>query len=101
LAAPDLVTNTLLHRFQEHSSRDAGDLAEKERVTQYMLSLFYVKRVVSGKGGSYFIFWEESAKHPFGADAVQAGAESRQKGGPKEILIAKGRIPGIIGNNRI
>jgi hypothetical protein len=40
LAAPDLVTNTLSHRFQEHSTMDAGDLAENGRVTQYMLSLF-------------------------------------------------------------
>lgn len=38
---------------------DAGDLAENERVTQYMVSLFYVNRVVSGKGVSYFIHWEE------------------------------------------
>ena len=70
----DRVTNQLLPRFQAHSSMDACDLAENGRITNYMLSLFYVKRVVFGKGASYFILWEEGAKQPFGADAVQASA---------------------------
>jgi hypothetical protein len=53
---------------------DAGNPAENGRVSLYMLSLFYVKKVVSGKGASYFILWEEGTKHPLGADAIQAGA---------------------------
>jgi hypothetical protein len=37
---PDLVTDQLLPRIQEHSSMDAGELAENGRITKYMVSFF-------------------------------------------------------------